>query len=189
MGGFIVLLPIDAPPVAVLFLALSMSVAMDWAMGAAGINTIATLPVAMLRRPLLQSVCGKEGIREGGIPSSIRLGQGGFLRYLAAMVVVHHFLFFMLESLSWAQLFHTLVRLVVSSAFSQLFADLDAFFCLGKHQALLIAVHCNKFYAAYAGVDHTVYGVIAATAYTNYFNIGQRFKGCLYVIKHILRPP
>jgi len=85
--GFIVLLPIDAPPVAVLFLALSMSVAMDWAMGAAGINTIATLPVAMLRRPLLQSVCGKEGIREGGIPSSIRLGQGGFLRYLAAMVV------------------------------------------------------------------------------------------------------
>ena len=32
--GFIVLLPIDAPPVAVLFLALSMSVAMDWAMGA-----------------------------------------------------------------------------------------------------------------------------------------------------------
>ena len=41
--GFIVLLPIDAPPVAVLFLALSMSVAMDWAMGAAGINTIATL--------------------------------------------------------------------------------------------------------------------------------------------------
>ena len=114
--GFIVLLPIDAPPVAVLFPALSMSVAMDWAMGAAGINTIATLPVAMLRRPLLQSVCGKEGIREGGIPSSIRLGQGGFLRYLAAMVVVHHFLFFMLESLSWAQLFHTLVRLVVSSA-------------------------------------------------------------------------
>ena len=114
--GFIVLLPIDAPPVAVLFLDLSMSVAMDWAMGAAGINTIATLPVAMLRRPLLQSVCGKEGIREGGIPSSIRLGQGGFLRYLAAMVVVHHFLFFMLESLSWAQLFHTLVRLVVSSA-------------------------------------------------------------------------
>ena len=46
----------------------------------------------------------------------IRLGQGGFLRYLAAMVVVHHFLFFMLESLSWAQLFHTLVRLVVSGA-------------------------------------------------------------------------
>ena len=30
---------------------------------------------------------------------------------------------------------------------------------------------------------------IAAIAYTNYFNIGQRFKGCLYVIKHILRPP
>ena len=74
------------------------------------------LPVAMLRRPLLQSVCGKDGIREGGIPSSIRLGQGGFLRYLVAMVVVHHFLFFMLESLSWAQLFHTLVRLVVSGA-------------------------------------------------------------------------
>ena len=113
--GFIVLLPIDAPPVAVLFLALSMSVAMDWAMGAAGINTIATLPVAMLRRPLLQSVCGRRD--SGGWYSFFDpVGAGRFLRYLAAMVVVHHFLFFMLESLSWAQLFHTLVRLVVSSA-------------------------------------------------------------------------
>ena len=98
--GFIVLLPIDAPPVAVLFLALSMSVAMDWAMGAAGINTIATLPVAMLRRPLLQSVCGKEGIREGGIPSSIRLGQGGaFSAYLFCTKLKNLPLFFLLQLL------------------------------------------------------------------------------------------
>ena len=98
--GFIVLLPIDAPPVAVLFLALSMSVAMDWAMGAAGINTIATLPVAMLRRPLLQSVCGKDGIREGGIPSSIRLGQGGaFSAYLFCTKLKNLPLFFLLQLL------------------------------------------------------------------------------------------
>ena len=98
--GFIVLLPIDAPPVAVLFLALSMSVAMDWAMGAAGINTIATLPVAMLRRPLLQSVCGKDGIREGGIPSSIRLGQGGaFSAYLFCTKLKNLPFFFLLQLL------------------------------------------------------------------------------------------
>lgn len=113
--GFIVLLPIDAPPVAVLFLALSMSVAMDWAMGQRG-----SIRSLRFRSPCCAgrfcSLSAVRRIREGGIPSSIRLGQGGFLRYLAAMVVVHHFLFFMLESLSWAQLFHTLVRLVVSSA-------------------------------------------------------------------------
>lgn len=116
--GFIVLLPIDTPPITVLLSALLMSVAMDWAMGAAGVNTIATLPVAMLRHPLLQSICGKEGIREGGIPSPIRLGRGAFLRYLVTMVLVHHLLFFVLEALSWTQLFHILIRLVVSGAVS-----------------------------------------------------------------------
>lgn len=116
--AFVVLLPIDVRPSVALLAALATGVAMDWTMGGAGINTIATLPLALLRRPLLRSICGEENIREGGIPSPERLGRGSFLRYLVAMVAVHHLLFFVVESLSWSRLPHTLVRWLLSGAVS-----------------------------------------------------------------------
>ena len=43
-------------------------------------------------------------------------GRSVFPRYVIAMVLIQHLLFFAFESLSWAHIFHTLVRLVVSSA-------------------------------------------------------------------------
>ena len=114
--GFIVLLPIDAPPVAVLFWLCRCPLRWIGRWGLRGsIRSLRFRSLCCADRFCSLSAV-RTGFGMGGIPSSIRLGQGGFLRYLVAMVVVHHFLFFMLESLSWAQLFHTLVRLVVSGA-------------------------------------------------------------------------
>lgn len=116
--AFIVLLPLDMPPVGVLLCGLTMGLTMDAAMGAAGENTIATLLVAFLRPMLLDLVAGHDNAREGGIPSTGRLGTRTFVRYLAAMVVLHHAVFFSLEALSWAHAFHTLVRILLSSLLS-----------------------------------------------------------------------
>lgn len=41
--AFVALLPLDTPPVVLLASGLAMGVTMDFAMGAAGVNTIATL--------------------------------------------------------------------------------------------------------------------------------------------------
>ena len=71
---FIALLPLDTPPAAVLGAGLALGVTMDFAMGAAGINTIATLLIAFLRPTLAGMICGRDNVREGGIPSSARLG-------------------------------------------------------------------------------------------------------------------
>ena len=49
---FIALLPLDTPPAAALGAGLALGVTMDFAMGAAGINTIATLLIAFLRPTL-----------------------------------------------------------------------------------------------------------------------------------------
>ena len=46
------------------------------------------------------------------------LGSRRFLEYLVTMVAVHHALFFLLESLSWSHLLHTVVRIAVSGAVS-----------------------------------------------------------------------
>lgn len=113
---FIALLPLDAQPVTLLGAGLLLGVTMDFAMGAAGINTIATLPVAFLRPTLAGMICGRENAREGGIPSPARLGSRKFFGYLLTLTLIHHALFFVLEALSWSHLGHTLVRIVISSA-------------------------------------------------------------------------
>ena len=109
---FIALLPLDTPPAAVL------GATMDFAMGAAGINTIATLLIAFLRPTLAGMICGRDNVREGGIPSSARLGERKFITYLVALTLVHHAVFFSLEALSWTHALHTLLRIVVSTAVS-----------------------------------------------------------------------
>ncbi len=124
--AFVLLLPIELSGFASLLLALGVGVVMDATMGAAGINTIATLPVAMVRRPLLTLLCGRENVRDGGVPSEERLGRGTFLRYTVALVALHHLLFFLFESLSWVQLGHALLRTLLSGIVTVLFVWLIA---------------------------------------------------------------
>lgn len=119
--AFIVLLPLDTPPVVLLGAGLALGVTMDGAMGAAGINTIATLLVAFLRPALLSLFCDRENLREGGVPSPERLGRRVFTDYLLLLTLLHHAVFFVLETLSWSHALHTLARIAVSSAVTALF--------------------------------------------------------------------
>lgn len=114
---FIALLPLDTPPAAVLGAGLALGVTMDFAMGAAGINTIATLLIAFLRPTLAGMICGRDNVREGA-SSSARLGERKLITYLVALTLVHHAVFFSLEALSWTHALHTLLRIVVSTAVS-----------------------------------------------------------------------
>lgn len=116
--AFLVLLPMESKPVAVLLSGLVLGVVTDCAMGAAGINTIATLFVAFLRPTLIGLLYGRDDAREAGVPSPERLGKRAFMEYLVTLVVLHHAIFFLLETLSWAHLVHTVVRILVSSAVS-----------------------------------------------------------------------
>ena len=115
---FVALLPLDALPVALLGAGLALGVTMDCVMGAAGINTIATLLIAFLRPTLIGMLYGRENAREGGVPSSVRFGERIFVGYIVALTLIHHAGFFSLEALSWTHLPHTLLRIAVSSAVS-----------------------------------------------------------------------
>lgn len=119
--AFIVLLPLDTPPAVLLGAGLVTGVVMDASMGAAGINTVATLPIAFLRPAFMNLLCGRENVREGGIPSPERLGRRKFIDYLVLMILVHHTTFFLLEALSWSHLLQTSIRIVVSSLVTMAF--------------------------------------------------------------------
>ena len=114
--AFIALLPLDTPPVVLLLSGLAMGVTMDYAMGIAGVNTIATLLIAFVRPTILGLLYTRDDAREGGVPCAGRLGQRVFLNYLIVLVLLHHAVFFSLEALSWMHIVRTLVRIFVSSA-------------------------------------------------------------------------
>ena len=106
--AFIALLPLDTPPIVLLLSGLATGVTMDLAMGAAGVNTIATLLIAFARPTLLGLLYPRDDIRV-------------FLNYLIVLVLVHHAVFFSLEALSWAHIVRTIVRTVASGAVSVAF--------------------------------------------------------------------
>ena len=119
--AFIALLPLNTPPIALLGSGLALGVTMDYAMGAAGINTIATLLIAVLRPAIVGMLFGRDNAKEGGIPSPSRMGKRTFVGYLVVLTLIHHAVFFSLEALSWSHLPHTLLRIVASSAVSVIF--------------------------------------------------------------------
>ncbi len=114
--AFIVLLPVDTAPVTVLLAGLAMGVTMDFLMGSAGINTMATLLMALLRPYILASFYSRDDLRDGGVPSPERLGHHVFLNYLIVLVAVHHAVFFSLEALSWSHIVRTVLRIVASGS-------------------------------------------------------------------------
>lgn len=114
--AFVVLLPLELAPIAVLGCGLLTGLTVDLLTGGCGLNTLATLPVAYFRRPLIEWLDGKDGQRDSGIPSRYRLGNAFYFSYTVTLVVLHHALFFFLEALSWEHLPYTLLRIVAGAA-------------------------------------------------------------------------
>ena len=114
--AFLVLLPLETPPIVMLLLGLVTGMCMDATMGIAGINTLATLPVAFLRPKLIHALSAREDLRDDGVPSPARMGKPLFWSYVVVMILIHHSLFFTLEALSWHHLLRTILRILLSGA-------------------------------------------------------------------------
>lgn len=132
---FIVMLPLNAPSIVVLLSGLGMGVAMDLTMGTAGLNTIATLAAAYLRRPVLNLILGVEIVRDGGLPSAARMGVRQFWQYVVIMVVLHSVIFFGFEAFTISYFWYQMLRLVVSTMASILFVWLIIMLFTPKHAA------------------------------------------------------
>lgn len=133
--AFVMMLPLNASSIVVLMAGLAMGVTMDWTMGTAGLNTIATLAAAYLRRPVLNLTLGAEVVRDGGLPTMARMGQHQFLQYLIIMTVLHGVVFFGFEAFTTAYFWYQFLRFVVSTIFSILFVWLIIILFTPKHSA------------------------------------------------------
>lgn len=114
--AFIVLLPMEIAPLALLGLGLLLGVTLDFFMATAGIHTVAALLAAFCRPALLNVLVGKDEVKDGGVPNVNRIGAKKFVRYASAMILIHSTAFFLLEALSWSFFYRTALRIALSSA-------------------------------------------------------------------------
>ncbi len=118
--AFVVLLPMGMRPLWILLSGLAMGVTMDFLLATAGLNTIAMLATAFVRKPVMMLMVGKETVGDGGTPCSARIGAGKFIRYCAALVLIHCIVFFIFEAFGLYGFLFTLLKILLSTVVTTL---------------------------------------------------------------------
>ena len=116
--AFVIILPLDMRPVWVLLLSAVLGLTMDMMTGMCGLNVIATTATGFARSLIIGFTSGLNTGVDDTIPALYRLPQKNLLTYIIMMILLHSAIYFIMESLSMAHLFHTLLRVIVSDVFS-----------------------------------------------------------------------
>lgn len=73
---------------------------------------------------MLLAVVGRDALSVGGAPAMVKMGVSRFLRYLLCLVLLHHTILFVVESLNIISWGFALRRVLLSSAVSVLFISI-----------------------------------------------------------------
>ncbi len=96
---FLLKLPNRMPRSQMLFLSFITGLTIDAFTNTPGMHAAACTLIGFIREPLIQLLTGKD-LPEGIYPSFRVFGYGGFFRYTFVIVVIHHIVLFLIESLS-----------------------------------------------------------------------------------------
>ena len=119
---FILLLPFETPVWVLLLLGFLLGATIDTFMTTAGMHACATVFIAYLRTNVLNALMPRnlsEYINQQ--PSVKNMGWMPFLVYSGFLILLHHLVYFMLESWSFAGFGSLLLKIVASFITSMLF--------------------------------------------------------------------
>lgn len=131
----VLLLPIEWRTVWVLLAAAATGWILDGVTGCQGLYAASLLPLAMIR-PAIIRLTANRGVEQSDqselLPS---LSRKQLLVYISVAVVLHHAMFFFLETMSTALLWYTLAKIVASSVLSIVLSWLAASYFMTKISA------------------------------------------------------
>ncbi len=119
---YILLLPFETPVWALLFLGFFLGVTVDIFMTTAGIHACATVLIAYLRTNVLNALMPRnltEYVNQQ--PSVKNMGWTPFLVYSGFLILLHHIVYFSVESWSFAGMGTLLLKIAASFITSMLF--------------------------------------------------------------------
>lgn len=115
---FILLLPFTIPGYVLLGVSFLLGISIDIFNNTPGVHAGATVLLGFLRPGIAELVSPREMIEKGSSPNMKQLGFASFLKYIIIAVFIHHLFLFFAEAFSFTGFFHTLLRCILSSAFS-----------------------------------------------------------------------
>ena len=115
---FLLMLPLQTPRWASLFLGFALGLVIDVFSQTYGLHTAATLFMVYLRPFVLRFMAPRDDYEFGARPSIRDMGLVWFLSYAGVLVVIHHLALFFLEVFRFDEFLTTLLRAALSSVFS-----------------------------------------------------------------------
>jgi rod shape-determining protein MreD len=128
---FIILLPINIPRYLLLILGFLLGLTIDIFSNTPGIHASASVFAAFLR-PFIINSYNLDDQEKMMIPSISNIGVKWFVKYVAIMIIAHHFFLFYIEVFSFSGFLHTLLRCVLSSIFTFVFILISQFLIFRK---------------------------------------------------------
>ncbi|MBW7847328.1 MAG: rod shape-determining protein MreD [Bacteroidales bacterium] len=125
---FILMLPLAIPGWLLLVLGFLTGYLMDIFMTGAGLHTAATVFMAFMRPFVLRLATGTKEPETVVYPGLSQMGARWWFSYTLSLVVLHHFVLFVLESFSFNQLGYTLLRIILSVAATEILILLFSYF-------------------------------------------------------------
>jgi rod shape-determining protein MreD len=129
---FILLLPFEIPAWLLLIISFLTGFTIDVISGTPGMHSAATVVAGFVRPYVLRVISPREGYELSPNPSMFIYGFRWFLIYSSIIVFIHHTTLFYLEVFRLADFFRTLLRVILSTAFSVTFIALLEYIRKGK---------------------------------------------------------
>jgi cell shape-determining protein MreD len=117
---FILLLPFDTPKWMLLLVSFLLGLSVDIFTNTIGLNAAACVMMAFARPFVITAISSGPESLLGDTPSLRNQGVKWFLYYSVILILIHHFTFFFLEIFRFSEFLATLVRVLLSSAFTLL---------------------------------------------------------------------
>ena len=128
---FLFLYPIKKNDWGILVLAFFLGLIIDMFADSGGINAAATLFIAFIRLPVLESVLGKRELDHSSM-NIFKLPFPKLFTYVVILTVTHHLIVFGLEYFKWSKFGTILVNTVLTSIFTIILSLISFTFVIRK---------------------------------------------------------
>ena len=124
---FTLLLPFETPRYLLLLLGFFLGLLVDIFSNTPGFHASATTFLAFLRPYTISLISPRDTIEVNTPPRLKFMGIGWFLRYTLILVLAHHLFLFFVEAFTFNGFIHTLVRSLLSAAFTSILIIISQF--------------------------------------------------------------
>ena len=128
---FVFLYPVRKDDASILVLSFLLGLIIDMFADSGGINAAATLLIAFIRIPVLQSVLGKREL-DYATMNIFKLPFSKLLAYVVILTAIHHFVVFGMEYFKWSKFGTILLNTVLTSIFTIILTLISFTFVMRK---------------------------------------------------------